>query len=192
MDRIRGMIEIDEKRLIKLVKDKGNKSAAGELVQLYYKDIFYYVFKQTQNEELSKDLTQEIFISMLKSIDRFDNKKASFKTWLYKIASNKIIDIYRSTYYKYVTVVEDIEEHTSNYENSLEELLELKEDVNEILNILKTFSISYQQIFRLKVFGNMTFSDIGSLLEVSESTVKTRYYSVIRKIKKLLVVKDNG
>jgi len=186
------MIEIDEKRLIKLVKDKGNKSAAGELVQLYYKDIFYYVFKQTQNEELSKDLTQEIFISMLKSIDRFDNKKASFKTWLYKIASNKIIDIYRSTYYKYVTVVEDIEEHTSNYENSLEELLELKEDVNEILNILKTFSISYQQIFRLKVFGNMTFSDIGSLLEVSESTVKTRYYSVIRKIKKLLVVKDNG
>ena len=173
-------------------KNKGNKSAAGDLVQLYYKDIFTYVFRQTQNEELSKDLTQEIFIAMLKSIDRFDDKKASFKTWLYKIASNKIIDSYRSTYYKYVTVVEEVYEDTLVNESGLEESLELKEDINEILDIVKTFNTNYQQIFRLKVFGDMTFSDIGSLLEMSESTVKTRYYSTIRKIKKLLVVKNNG
>lgn len=159
---------------------------------MYYKDIFTYVFRQTQNEELSKDLTQEIFIAMLKSIDRFDDKKASFKTWLYKIASNKIIDSYRSTYYKYVTVVEEVCEDTLVNESGLEESLELKEDINEILDIVKTFNTNYQQIFRLKVFGDMTFSDIGSLLEMSESTVKTRYYSTIRKIKKLLVVKNNG
>lgn len=159
---------------------------------MYYKDIFTYVFRQTQNEELSKDLTQEIFIAMLKSIDRFDYKKASFKTWLYKIASNKIIDSYRSTYYKYVTVVEEIYEDTLVNESGLEDSLELKEDVNEILDIVKTFNTNYQQIFRLKVFGDMTFSDIASLLEISESTVKTRYYSTIRKIKKLLVVKNNG
>ena len=129
---------------------------------------------------------------MLKSIDRFDDKKASFKTWLYKIASNKIIDSYRSTYYKYVTVVEEVYEDTLVNESGLEESLELKEDINEILDIVKTFNTNYQQIFRLKVFGDMTFSDIGSLLEMSESTVKTRYYSTIRKIKKLLVVKNNG
>lgn len=129
---------------------------------------------------------------MLKSIDRFDSKKASFKTWLYKIASNKIIDIYRSTYYKYVTVVEEMDEHTLTYKSGLEESLELKEDVNEILDIVKTFNTNNQQIFRLKVFGDMTFSEIGSLLEISESTVKTRYYSTIKKIKKLLVVKDDG
>ena len=159
---------------------------------MYYKDIFTYVFRQTQNEELSKDLTQEIFIAMLKSIDRFDDKKASFKTWLYKIASNKTIDRDRSTYYKYVTVVEEVYEDTLVNESGLEESLELKEDINEILDIVKTFNTNYQQIFRLKVFGDMTFSDIGSLLEMSESTVKTRYYSTIRKIKKLLVVKNNG
>lgn len=174
------------------MKNKGDKSAAGELVQLYYKDIFTYVFKQTQNEELSKDLTQEIFISMLKSIDRFDNQKASFKTWLYKIASNKIIDTYRSTYYKYVAVVEEIEVDTLNYERGLEETIEFNEDVNQILEVVKTFNTNYQQIFRLKVFGDMTFSDIGSLLEISESTVKTRYYSTIKKIKKLLKVEKDG
>lgn len=129
---------------------------------------------------------------MLKSIYRFDETKASFKTWLYKIASNKIIDSYRSTYYKYVTVVEEVEELAIGYENSLERSVQLKEDINEILEIVNRFNAHTQQIFRLKVFGEMTFSEISSLLDISESTAKTRYYSAIKKIKKILEVEKNG
>lgn len=129
---------------------------------------------------------------MLQSIDRFDEKKASFKTWLYKIASNKIIDSYRSTYYKYVTVVEEIEECTSSYDNGFEESFLIREDANDILEILSTFNTSIQQIVRMKIFGDMTFAEIGSLLELSESTIKTRYYATIKKIKKMMEVKNNG
>lgn len=129
---------------------------------------------------------------MLKSIDRFDETKASFRTWLYKIASNKIIDSYRSTYYKYVMVVEEVEELAIGYENSLERSVQLKEDINEILAIVNRFNAHTQQIFRLKVFGEMTFAEISSLLDISESTVKTRYYSAVKKIKKILEVDDNG
>lgn len=186
------MRTINETKLIKRVKDKGDKRAAGELVQLYYKDIFYYVFKQTKNEELSKDLTQEIFISVLKSMDRFDDKKASFRTWLYKIASNKIIDNYRSAYYKYVTVVDEIEEYIGSYDQGIEKGLELKEDVEKVLEMVNTFNTNLQQIFRLRIFAELTFKEISVLLDMSESTVKTRYYSTIRKIKKELEVKYNG
>lgn len=185
-------MKITEKKLIKLIKDKGNKSAAGDLVQLYYKDIFVYVYKQTQNEELSKDLTQDIFISMLKSIDRFDEKRASFKTWLYKIASNKIIDSYRSTYYKYVTVIDEGEGFIDSYDNNFEDLFEIRDDVNEALGILSTFNTNIQQIVRLKIFGDMTFAEIGSVLELSESTIKTRYYTTIKSIRKNMEVKNNG
>ncbi|WP_288679399.1 sigma factor, partial [uncultured Clostridium sp.] len=62
----------------------------------------------------------------LKSLGGFDDEKASFRTWLYKIASNKIIDNYRSTYYKYVTVVDEFEEGLVGYENDLEESFQLK------------------------------------------------------------------
>ncbi|WP_278183991.1 RNA polymerase sigma factor [Lachnoclostridium phytofermentans] len=172
---------------MRLAKDKGSKTAAGELVQRYYKDIFVYVYRQTQNEELSKDLTQEIFIAMLKSIEGFDAKRASFKTWLYKIASNKIIDSYRSTYYKYVTVVEEIEEGRSS-SLSMEDLVVLKEETNDILDIISTLSTSIQQIIRLKIFGEMTFAEIGLLLELSESTVKSKYYAAVKKIKKVMEV----
>ena len=61
-----------------------------------------------------------------------------------------------------------------------------------ILAIVNRFNAHTQQIFRLKVFGEMTFAEISSLLDISESTAKTRYYSAIKKIKKILEVDDNG
>ncbi len=128
---------------------------------------------------------------MLKSLGSFDDEKASFRTWLYKIASNKIIDNYRSTYYKYVTVVDEFEEGLVGYENDLEESFQLKEDAKEILEIINTLNTSIQQILRLKIFGGMTFLEIASLIDMSESTVKTKYYSSIKKIKKILEVKKN-
>ena len=128
---------------------------------------------------------------MLKSLGSFDDEKASFRTWLYKIASNKIIDNYRSTYYKYVTVVDEFEEGLVGYENDLEESFQLKEDAKEILEIINTLNTSIQQILRLKIFGGMTFLEISSLIDMSESTVKTKYYSSIKKIKKILEVKKN-
>ncbi|MDU2828805.1 MAG: sigma-70 family RNA polymerase sigma factor, partial [Clostridium perfringens] len=77
------------------------------------------------------------------------------------------------------------------YENDLEESFQLKEDAKEILEIINTLNTSIQQILRLKIFGGMTFLEIASLIDMSESTVKTKYYSSIRKIKKILEVKKN-
>ena len=61
----------------------------------------------------------------------------------------------------------------------------------EILEIINTLNTSIQQILRLKIFGGMTFLEIASLIDMSESTVKTKYYSSIKKIKKILEVKKN-
>lgn len=73
----------------------------------------------------------------------------------------------------------------------MEESFQLKEDAKEILEIINTLNTSIQQILRLKIFGGMTFLEIASLIDMSESTVKTKYYSSIRKIKKILEVKKN-
>lgn len=175
-----------EQYLIKKVKNKGDKVAANKLINIYYKQIYVYVFKQVNDKEVSMDLTQEIFISMLKSIDGYEEKKASFKTWIYKIASNKIIDYYRSKYYKYSTLIVELEnESIINLHNVESEFL-LKEDAREIMDIINRFESDIQQILRLKIFGDMTFREIGEALYISESTVKTKYYSSVRKIKRLL------
>ena len=54
-----------EQKLIKRIKKKQDKEAANALILYYYKEIYAYVYRQTGNEELAKDLTQDIFIQIL-------------------------------------------------------------------------------------------------------------------------------
>lgn len=62
-----------EQKLIKRIKKKQDKEAANALISYYYKEIYAYVYRQTGNEELAKDLTQDIFIQILQKITMFDH-----------------------------------------------------------------------------------------------------------------------
>lgn len=173
-----------DKKLIKRIKKKSDKEAANELISKYYKEIYSYVYKQTVDKELSMDLTQEIFIKTLKSISRYDDKKASFRTWLYRIATYNLVDYYRSKYSKYNSMVVNIEDTNLYDKEDIEVRVENKEDVKQIIGTVNKLDASTQQIFRLKLFADYTFIEISNTLDIPESTVKTRYYSMIRKIKK--------
>ncbi|MGY4690709.1 RNA polymerase sigma factor [Salibacterium sp. K-3] len=83
---------------MKAIQKRSSEGAANHLVHKYYTEIYEFVYKQTYDPELAKDLTKEIFVSMLRSIYRYDGR-ASFRTWLYKIANSRIIDYYRSKYW---------------------------------------------------------------------------------------------
>lgn len=169
--------------LIKKIKKRSSKNAANELISKYYKEIYIYTYKQTLDKELSMDLTQEIFISVLKSINNYEESKSSFRTWIYKIATNKIIDYYRSKSYKYNNLVIPIEETIIQDKDDFIKNLESKEDIEKVLNFVNSMKSDLQEIFRLKIFSDYTFTQISTILKAPESTVKTKYYSIIKKIK---------
>ncbi|WP_349409867.1 sigma-70 family RNA polymerase sigma factor [Pseudalkalibacillus sp. SCS-8] len=174
---------------IKAIKKKSDKRAADKLIQKYYREMFAFVYKQTLDQELSKDLTQEIFISMLRTIHGFDGR-ASFRTWLYKVANSRIIDFYRSKHYKQNKQTETIEEKVIHDPVEFTADVETKEEAAQILSVLAQFDYDAQTIVRLKIYGEYTFPEIAASVSLTESTVKTKYYATIRKLKKRL--KEDG
>lgn len=176
----------NEKKWLKQIKVKSDRSAAHELISKYYKEIYIFVYKQTPNKEMAMDMTQEIFTSMLQSIDSFDEHKSSFRTWLYKIATYRLVDYYRSKYYKQTQMTEPLKEdiHTASKDFTIE--LEYKQDVEKVLGIVNTYDSKTQQILRLKLFADYTFVEISDMLGFPESTIKSSYYATINKIRKLM------
>ena len=182
-----------EQKLIKRIKKKQDKEAANTLISYYYKEIYAYVYRQTGNEELAKDLTQDIFIQILQKIAVFDPKKASFRTWIYRIASNKICDHYRSRAHhlslkqeQIDMTDENLELHSSNLGTAIRDLSELiihKELIEDIMEIVSLYKQEWQEIFYMKCFEERTFQDISQTLNISENTVKSRFYKMIRQIK---------
>lgn len=173
-----------ELQWINQIRSESSKTAANKLITKYYKEIYAYVYKQTLNKELSMDLTQEIFIKVLQSIGSYDENKASFRTWLYRISTYRIVDFYRSKHYKYNSLVNSIEDYDIKDEEDFTISIEYKEDVEKIMEVVNQLDVSNQQILRLKLFGEYTFKEISEILKCPESTVKTKYYSTIRRIKK--------
>lgn len=182
-----------EQKLIKRIKKKQDKEAANTLISYYYKEIYAYVYRQTGNEELAKDLTQDIFIQILQKIAMFDYKKASFRTWIYRIASNKIYDHYRSKTHRLSLKREPIDMTDENMElqnsnlglaiKDLSELIVNKELIEKIMEIVSLYKQEWQEIFYMKCFEERTFQDISQTLNISENTVKSRFYKMIRQIK---------
>lgn len=168
-----------ENKLIRKIQIAGNREAADELIRKYFDDIYVYVYRQTSDKHTAMNLTQNIFVAVLQSIASYNAKKASFRTWLYRIATNKIIDFFRSqaTEKKHVLSIEGMDIPD---EVEFTRQIEIKVLLSNVQTYVNSLEMNLQQIFRLKFYGEYTFGQIATLLGMPESTVKSKYYRLLK------------
>ena len=174
---------IDEIKLIKRIQKRGDRQAADALIRSYYDEIHRYVRKQTPGDDSALDLTQEIFISMLNTISHYDPKKgAGFRTWLYKIATNKTIDYFRSRSTR-ITETLSLDGVEPIDETDFAKQIENADFVEKVCHYVGGFPPDTQKIFRLHIFGGYTFAEIAESMQMAEGSVKSKYYRLINKIR---------
>lgn len=84
-----------------------DNAAWEQLVTRYRRKVFHIAYKFTGRHDGAEDLTQEIFLKIVKSLDKF-NQDADFSTWLGSVARNYCIDQYRASKREKEVVVEDL------------------------------------------------------------------------------------
>lgn len=137
----------------------------------YSKFIFNYLLSFTNNVEIAEELMQDTFLSAILNINKFKNK-SSLKTWLCKIAKNKWID-----YYKKTKQIKEINIDEINVNLFLDYCFEdecLKR--NELLDNISKLDKSTQEVIFLRIKGNLTFKEIGSIMEKTESWARITFY----------------
>jgi len=174
-----------DKLYIKRIIMAADGDAANELINAYYPIVYGFIVRQMRDLHISMDITQDTFIAMLRGIESYDYRKATFKTWLLTIANNKVIDYYRSKYYKIQLISDDLA--ALNIADTLYKTDDRQRELEEMaLSFLEKFSAESQQIVRLKIFAELTFAEIANLLKLPESTVKSKYYAAIRMLRQLM------
>lgn len=176
---------MDDNKLIRRVLRGRDRAAANELVERYYDEIYRYAYRQSLDScdpaQTAMDLTQEIFISVLGSLATFNAKKAGFRTWLYRVANSRIIDARRKFHPDEVQI--DETEIFEQADFTVE--LHNKELLTKIEAYVSNLPSDVQRIFRLHLYGGQTFEQIATDSGLSESTVKTKYYRTVKKIKEV-------
>ena len=99
------------------------------------------------------DLTQDTFVAAFRGLQGYDDKKAEFRTLLYRIASNKIADYYRSKQYHQRVTEQSLDEmviELSDDSDILESLAE-KELIRHIMDIVSGYDPVWVRIFQMKI-----------------------------------------
>ena len=167
-------------KLIRAILRRGSKAAAEELVRAYYDEIYAYVYRQTGNRDDALDLTQESFIAALQCLASYDTKKARFRTWLYHIASHKVIDARRRL--RPTTQLPEDVEIADDYDlAAITNDRLLLQNVEEYVRGADPLD---QEVFRLHLYADCSFSEIAAAMGEAEEKLKARYYRLLRKIRK--------
>ena len=141
-----------------------------EIYSEYFSEVYKFVLSLCKNPSLAEEITQEAFFKTLKSIDSFKGD-CSLKTWLCKIAKNTFLSYTRkdNRYSDYPLDIIPSEE-------SIEDRLSDKETAYAIHKALHEMKEPYREVFSLRTFAELPFSQIGALFDKSESWARVTYY----------------
>ncbi len=154
----------------------------NDLYDQYFKDVYRYILSLSKNESIAEEITQETFFKALNSIDSFDGKCKVY-VWLCQIGKN--------TYFSYLKKENrydcSTDIATTLSDSSLEESLLHKESAFEIHKCLHVLEEPYKEVFSLRLFGELSFSQIATLFGKTESWARVTYHRARLKIKEDLL-----
>ena len=172
--------------LIRQILDEDDKRAAEILIDRYYKTVYREIYIKTSDEELSLDLTQETFISILRALSQFDASKASFKTWIIRIAQNKVRDYRRSRYNHESIMTEVLEDYDEPSSDCIEDNAINSMTKEKVMQILKKQDEVSERIFMMRAYEEHSFTQIAQMMGMNQGAVKSRYYKTVKLIRKEL------
>lgn len=159
---------------------KGGDNEFEELVSRYQRPIHSYVSRMLNDYEAALDVTQEVFIKVFNSLDRYSSEY-KFSTWLYRIAHNAAIDHMRRNSGN----LQSIETETADgaYELQIESSLPSPELVHErsewrseIDAVVKCLPSAYRELILLRHSQDMSYDEIAEITGLPLGTVKNRLF----------------
>lgn len=169
-----------ERKWIREIQRRGSREAADRLIRVYYDEIYRFVYRQTGNKEDAMDLTQSIFIAVLRAIPSYRPEKASFRTWIYRIAANKVIDARRKNRPSFLP----LEEVALPAEEDFIQRIHDQALLAQIEDYVSCLGPREQAVFRLRIYGEKSFPEIAAALGEPEAAIKSRYYRLMGRLRK--------
>jgi RNA polymerase sigma-70 factor (ECF subfamily) len=166
---------------------QGDAQAGHWLIERHSVNLLRYLQRLVQREYLADELHQQTWLSVLEHIDRFDANSGpgTFKSWVYRIATNKAHDLWRSrgrerTAHEGLRLVTDqLVPHAGNS-------LEAAESVDKLRAAIDRLPDAQKQVLTLRYYSNLKFSEIAEMVGCPLNTALGRMHKAMIRLKELM------
>jgi len=179
------MKEKNDAHIFSMLKDPGSRDKGFlQLMETYKEPIYWHIRRLVVSHEDAEDILQETFINVYRFADSFKGESRIY-TWLYRIATNECTKHFRKNKSR-IKNAEKIKENLSS------ELIENDSDNSEVMLIKFQQAIlqlpeKQRIVFNLRYYDELSYEDIGQILNSSVNTLKTNYHYASEKIKQYLI-----
>ena len=149
--------------------------------------VYRYVLLLSRNQHIAEEVTQETFFKALKSAGSFRGD-CSLSVWLCQIAKNTYLKHLEKT--KRTDGLKEKLKGGAPADEGPEPALMKKETSKRIHQVLHDMDEPYKEVFSLRTFGELSFSDIAELFGKSENWARVTYFRAKAKIKEALEHED--
>ena len=144
-----------------------DKQKVKEVYEENVKAVYKYLFCLSHNADLAEELTQETFYRAMKSTFRGDSKEL---TWLCAIAKNLCMDVLRKK------KTEEYKEEEAESNINVEQMVVDKEAAFAVHMALHQLEEPYKEVFSLRIFGELSFREIGQIFGKTENWARVTYH----------------
>lgn len=152
-------------------------SEFDEIYRLYAEDVYRFLLRISGNADIAEELTSETFYKAVKSIDSYRGD-CKMSVWLISICKNLYFDYLKKAERKN----RSLEDCDFSDESDITLSFENKEQALKIHQVLHTLEEPFKEVFSLRIFGELSFKEIGSLFGRSDGWARTVFFRAKEKI----------
>jgi RNA polymerase sigma-70 factor (ECF subfamily) len=167
-----------DSELMKLVQ-AGDAAQLAHLFERHHVALFRYLYQLTYNAALSEDLTQEVFLRVLKYAAAY-NPSLGFRGWIYGMARNACHDARHKV--RGETGDNDVTEFRSSDPSPEDQLMQHR-NTRMLQEALKRLPDDKREVLELSRFQDMRYEEIATVLGCEVGTVKVRVYRALKELR---------
>ena len=163
---------------------KNNPALFSGLYDKYYEPIFRFVYQRLDDKDFAFDTTQQVFLKALNNIAKYEFRGFPFSSWLYRIASNELTNVFRAN-----KAIRTVNIESVFISDIIEEIQETKIDKyhDKIVKIIgEELNDEELQLIEMRFFEKRSFKEIAEIINITENNAKVKTYRILDKLKKVL------
>lgn len=173
-----------EEELVSLLKQR-NEKTFNYLYDNYSGALLGIISNIIPDQELARDVLQEVFVTIWKKIDLYDPSKGRLFTWMLNIARNAAIDKIRSKGYRNSLKNQGIQENVDSGSMANASIAPQTEDVG-LKKVLGKLKEDYRVLVDLSYFQGYTHEEIAKISGIPLGTVKTRLRTALTQLRNMI------
>ena len=155
----------------------------------YFDRIYGYVRRLLREDHLAEDVTQDIFMHIHRSLPSYDPQR-EFRPWVFTIATNKVRDFWRSRRHKDASREVGVDDEDGSFAVSASpgpvQELEAGEVGAMVGQAIEALPSGLRQTLMLRYFEQLSFAEIGEIIDRNETAVRKRYSRALAELRKRL------